>query len=172
VTELYFGPFDNGSAIPAGTTPDWINPHDCDYNNFAFNVVKTSGGKVNITLTARNHGNVDVADVTVNLFGGAAVIDWTADVPAQLRNLVGSLSLIKTWPGVTLPARPSPPIEVNPWNSGQTLWPVPPDYGGKYVLIATMIHSPDVAPGPVPGNDPCDPSRDRYCAIWVYQKHT
>lgn len=167
--EIYIGPFDTGAGSPPGVTPDWSNPHNCDYRNPAISVVTAQGyaGCVYITLFARNHGNVDVNDAVVTLYGVAGVIDWTSSIPEQLAQLFADASQIAPpWENVVLIARPYPYIEVNPWNTGQVLWHVPQDYAGRYVLFGTVSCGTKF-PGPVDGNsNPYDRSRDALFGVW------
>jgi hypothetical protein len=169
VADIYLGPYDNGSAIPPGKTPDWINPHSRDYRNPAITVVPAAGhpGCVYINVFARNHSNAIVQDVTLRLFGVAGYIDWSRSIPQQLEQLAAAATEIapSPWGVGTLQPRPYP-YEINPWNTGQLLWHVPQEAGGRYVLFAT-ITTPNESPGPCGDNqNPYDRSRDALYGVF------
>jgi len=149
----YFGAWDDPHNQPPPIKYWDPNRQDRIYWNPAVIVAPSStAGCIDISPKVRNHGNTDTITATVTLYAVAGILNTSNATKAAntLKKILGNAQYVKQWNAGAIPA----------WNSQMDIswptkavagypftWLVPMDYGGHYILLATVTYTTTDAAG-------------------------
>ena len=172
---IYLGPWDNpNSPPPAGTNPDWYDPHDPHEDNVAIVWSKSSRILTINQIVVRNHGDETIYNlVDVYLYAKAFGTKLPDPDAAATSTMDGQTPMDFPANGV-IPGRPykwelawenrtvpcnsltSPDQVLTVLGNGQVIqWSVPPGYTNVCLVVAISCTEIGQYPHQLPSRDPC-----------------